>query len=484
MSLGMWPFSIAPDTTMIPGADGEPGTDGLSVIAVDEAPVAEIVGYSVAVHATTGDIYNWVDPSWVLVGNIGVGVVGPQGPQGIQGPPGETAIAAFDFTGPWQALGDYANTMAVEYGGSVYVVSDDSLVEIGTPPEDGLGEVNPGWALFVAEGAPGPQGPAGVDGAQGPAGIAGADGADGADGVSATVDVGTTITGAPGTMASVSGTGTPLARILNFTIPRGNTGAQGPAGPAGADGIDGTNGADGADGADGVGVPVGGSTGQVLAKASATNYDTAWVDQTGGGGGATLDAQGLICYPLVLRKTAQSLLYATSISGPTSVGPTAVTVTFERMLLYPVYVAEDSDLALPNGAYYLSAGTSASAYTRFGIYAHNAATMEPGTKLYESLTSTTHTTTGVKTFAFSPQPTLARGIYWLAFAYQGASVTTSIMGFNNVNCPMVGAGAKNNANNFNVSRAGYFQDSVSGTLPTTVTFSRFNTVPYIPHILL
>ena len=42
-------------------------------------------------------------------------------------------------------------------------------------------------------------------------------------------------------------------------------------------------GAPGADGADGVGVPIGGSAGQVLAKASATDYDTAWVDQSGGG---------------------------------------------------------------------------------------------------------------------------------------------------------------------------------------------------------
>lgn len=37
-------------------------------------------------------------------------------------------------------------------------------------------------------------------------------------------------------------------------------------------------------GADGVGVPSGGTTGQVLAKASGTDYDTEWVDQSGGGG--------------------------------------------------------------------------------------------------------------------------------------------------------------------------------------------------------
>ena len=68
----------------------------------------------------------------------------------------------------------------------------------------------------------------------------------------------------------------------------GPQGEQGPAGPPGADGADGangTNGADGADGADGVGVPAGGTAGQVLAKIDGTDYNTEWVDQTGGGGG-------------------------------------------------------------------------------------------------------------------------------------------------------------------------------------------------------
>ena len=45
-----------------------------------------------------------------------------------------------------------------------------------------------------------------------------------------------------------------------------------------------TVGASGAQGPAGQGVPTGGTTGQVLAKNSATNYDTEWVDQTGGGG--------------------------------------------------------------------------------------------------------------------------------------------------------------------------------------------------------
>ena len=50
----------------------------------------------------------------------------------------------------------------------------------------------------------------------------------------------------------------------------GETGATGPQGPAGPQGET------GADGANGVGVPVGGTTGQVLKKKSDTDYDTEW----------------------------------------------------------------------------------------------------------------------------------------------------------------------------------------------------------------
>lgn len=53
---------------------------------------------------------------------------------------------------------------------------------------------------------------------------------------------------------------------------------QGPQGDPGATGDP------GADGADGVGVPAGGTTGQVLKKASGTDFDTAWDDEAGGSG--------------------------------------------------------------------------------------------------------------------------------------------------------------------------------------------------------
>ena len=66
--------------------------------------------------------------------------------------------------------------------------------------------------------------------------------------------------------------------------PAGADGATGPAGPAGPTGATGPQGPTGPAGADGIGVDAGGTTGQVLAKASNTDYDTEWVDQTGGGG--------------------------------------------------------------------------------------------------------------------------------------------------------------------------------------------------------
>lgn len=59
--------------------------------------------------------------------------------------------------------------------------------------------------------------------------------------------------------------------------PTGQTGSQGPEGPAGEAGPKGDN---------GIGVPEGGTTGQILAKKSNTDYDTEWIN--GGGGGSSL----------------------------------------------------------------------------------------------------------------------------------------------------------------------------------------------------
>ncbi len=87
----------------------------------------------------------------------------------------------------------------------------------------------------------------------------GTPGPTGATGPSAvTITIGDTVTGAPGTNAVVTNTGTAENAILNFTIPRGatgntgatgSTGATGPIGPQGSQGIQGPIGNTGPTGA-------------------------------------------------------------------------------------------------------------------------------------------------------------------------------------------------------------------------------------------
>ena len=81
---------------------------------------------------------------------------------------------------------------------------------------------------------------------------------DGENAAAATVTVGSTTTGEPGTNASVTNSGTSSDAVLDFVIPRG---LQGPAGQ---------------------GVPAGGTAGQVLKKASGTDYDTEWGNAASG----------------------------------------------------------------------------------------------------------------------------------------------------------------------------------------------------------
>lgn len=69
-----------------------------------------------------------------------------------------------------------------------------------------------------------------------------------------------------------------------LTINFGTLGAQGQAGADGATGATGSQGPQGDQGIQGdpgEGVPTGGTTGQVLAKASGTDYDAEWIDQGG-----------------------------------------------------------------------------------------------------------------------------------------------------------------------------------------------------------
>ena len=76
--------------------------------------------------------------------------------------------------------------------------------------------------------------------------------------------------------------------------PKGDKGDRGPRGLTGAKGDPGLPGPKGDKGDPGAGVPAGGATGQVLAKASEADQDTQWIDPPagGGGGGAVSSVNG------------------------------------------------------------------------------------------------------------------------------------------------------------------------------------------------
>lgn len=190
------------------------------------------------------------------------GVQGPAGPQGEPGPQGETGPQGPQGEpGPQGAPGEdgedgFSPTATVEQsaqGASIYITdingTTSANVYNGTDGADGqaatitVGSTTTGNAGTNASVTnSGTTSAAVLDfviprGADGAPGADGADGAPGADGQAATIAVGTTTTGNPGTNASVTNSGTTSAAVFNFTIPRGAQGETGPQGPAGPSSI-------------------------------------------------------------------------------------------------------------------------------------------------------------------------------------------------------------------------------------------------------
>lgn len=159
-----------------------------------------------------------------------------QGPQGSQGPTGPAGAA-----GAAGAKGDTGDAGP-------------------TGPTGLQGPTGPAGPT----GATGPQGPAGAQGPTGPAGATGPAGPTGPAGADSTVPGPTGPTGATGPQG-----------------PQGDPGPTGPAGPTGATGLTGPTGPagpTGPTGPTGAGVISGGTTDQLLAKNSNTDYDTKWVN--------------------------------------------------------------------------------------------------------------------------------------------------------------------------------------------------------------
>ena len=142
------------------------------------------------------------------------GPQGPQGPQGATGPQGLSGRDGVDGTDGVDGQDGAAATITVGSVTSVDYEYPATVTNSGTTSAAVLD-------FEIPRGVPGETGPAGRDGV------------DGSDGQAATITVGSTTTGAAGTNASVTNSGTSSAAVLDFTIPRG------------ADGVDGVDGNDG-----------------------------------------------------------------------------------------------------------------------------------------------------------------------------------------------------------------------------------------------
>lgn len=206
------------------------------------------------------------------------GATGPAGPQGPTGPKGDTG--AVGPSGPRGSQGEKG-----EKG------DKGDKGDTGASGPQGL----PG--LRGPQGEPGLQGPKGDKGDTGSPGLQGLPGSQGPQGLKGDKgDKGDTGAAGPAGPQGIQGP-QGLQGLKGDKGDRGNTGPQGPIGPAGPQGpigltgpqgprgFTGPKGDQGNQGPAGVGVPPGGTTGQILAKTSNANYATAWINNTGGGSG-------------------------------------------------------------------------------------------------------------------------------------------------------------------------------------------------------
>jgi len=155
-----------------------------------------------------------------------------------------------------QAAAESARDATLDFGNDL-TVSASTLAE-GVSATATYDSNDPSIAFGIpvgATGATGPQGPQGIQGIQGEQGIQGIQGETGPQGIQ----------GIQGETGDTGATG-----------PQGDQGIQGIQGIQGETGPAGADGADGADGTDGVGVPAGGTEGQVLKKVDGTDYNTTW----------------------------------------------------------------------------------------------------------------------------------------------------------------------------------------------------------------
>lgn len=206
------------------GADGADGEDAYVYIAY--ASDASGTGFTttfnanldyIAIKSTTTPIVTPQASDFTGLWKNYKGIQGIQGEQGVAGEDGSSAYVYIAYASDANGTG-FTTTFSPTLN---YIAIKSTNTEIVSPQASDFTGL---W--FNYKGEKGDQGPQGEKGD------------------AATVNVGTTTTGLPGTSASVVNSGSTSAAILDFTIPRGDKGEQGPQGPQGEPGEPGEDGLD------------------------------------------------------------------------------------------------------------------------------------------------------------------------------------------------------------------------------------------------
>ena len=224
------------------GDTGASGGSGETTVVNPTITIGTVTNGDTASATITGD-----SPNYTLNLVLPKGAKGDKGDTGVKGTDGITPTIAVGTTTTGEAGTNAEVTMSKS--GTTYtfnfVIPKGAKGDTGATGTKGdKGEKGDPFtyadftseqlaALKGAKGDKGEKGETGADGVAGAKGDKGDRGEKGADGVTPTFTIGTITTGAAGSTATVTITGTAPNYVLNFTIPKGDKGDTGEAGSGG-----------------------------------------------------------------------------------------------------------------------------------------------------------------------------------------------------------------------------------------------------------